>query len=137
MFMKKFLFMLAVLTACFSFSSCGDDGDGDFDYPMSSLHGTWTLTHVQVSGVWVNVISGPYASLGGSVTFYEDGKYADVSNQGVTVTGTYKASGKTIVCYVSGSEYGRYKVTKLQGGKMEGVCTVAGTVSMNIKAEKK
>ncbi|MCM1516476.1 MAG: lipocalin family protein [Paraprevotella sp.] len=135
--MKKFLFMLAVLTACFSFSSCGDDGDGGFDYPMSTLYGTWTLTHVQENGIWVNVVSGPYALLGGSVTFYEDGKYAENSNLGITVTGTYKASGKTIVCYVSGSEFGRYKVTKLQGGKMEGVCTVSGGVSRNIKAEKR
>lgn len=135
--MKKFLFMLAVLTACFSFSSCSDNADSDFDYPMSSLHGTWTLTHMQVGDIWVDVVSGPYASLGGSVSFYEDGKYTEVSNLGITVTGTYKASGKTVVCYVSGSEFGRYKVTKLQGDKMEGVCTVAGGGSMNIKAKKK
>lgn len=134
--MKKILvIMLAMLTMCFSFSSCSSDDDDKFDYPMETLCGTWNLTDVQLSsGKWVDVTGWQYSEYRASITFYSDGTYYGKGALG-NGRGTYKSSGNTIVTYVGGEEYIRYTIKSVNNNEMEGTM-YDDSGSINFKAKK-
>ena len=54
--MKKiFLMWMLVFAAVVSFSSCSDDDESKFDYPMNTLYGTWEVTEIMAGGTWYDV----------------------------------------------------------------------------------
>ncbi len=133
--MKKIsVLMLAMLTMCFTFSSCSDDDD-KFDYPMETLYGTWDLTDVQLSsGEWIDLTRWQYSEYRASIRFNPDNTYYGSGYFG-NGRGTYKASGNTIITYVDGEEYLRYTIKSVNGDRLEGTM-YDGSSSINFKAEK-
>lgn len=134
--MKKILvMMLAMLTMCFAFSSCSSDDD-KFDYSMETLYGTWDLTDVQLSsGNWIDLTGWQYSEYRASITFNPDGTYYGRGSFG-NGSGTYKASGSTIITYVGGKEYLRYTIKSANDNRMEGTM-YDNSSSMNFKAKKR
>lgn len=121
--MKRFLLsMLAVALVACTFSSCSkDDDEPKFDYPMETLVGKWRITHVEqkdgsmfdvTTAIAEKVFKPTYA------TFNTDGTYSGSGEFG-NGSGTFKAIGKTITCYVSGKEYLKYDVLSLSGTQCE------------------
>jgi hypothetical protein len=109
--MKKwFLLLIAPLLALvLCLSSCSNDDDDDplsgFDYSAETLYGTWKITKYKD-------ITWPFQTT--TATFRSDGTYTGRGYFG-NGTGTYKASGKTIRCYIDGDLYCRYDVISLSG----------------------
>ncbi len=92
----------------FSLSGCSKDDDSPasgFDYPVSSLYGTWKITQV-------GIIDWPYETT--TATFNSNGKYIGEGYFG-DGTGTYTAKDSTIRCYISGELYCKYIVHSLSG----------------------
>lgn len=114
--MKKILsfMLLAVMTVGFStvFTSCSDDDDA-FDYEMSQLVGTWVVSQVDTGSGYRT-----WPLQRTTATFNADGTYSGRGYFG-TGSGTYRASGKTIITYISGEEYYRYDVLSLSGNTCE------------------
>ena len=130
--MRKLLFVLFILPL--SFISCSSDDDSaGFDYDLEVLYGTWRITHIDVGSGYVNVtstssITPTYA------TFNPDGTYSGKGYFG-NGSGTYKAEGKRITCYVSGSEYTHYDVISLTGDICE-LTMAMGSESINLRCAK-
>lgn len=129
--MKKILFLLAMLPM-FVFSSCSDDDD--FDYPMETLYGTWNATDVKVDGRWYDVTTYPYTKFGMSISFRSDGTFSGKGYFG-TGSGTYEATGNTIITYLDGEEYMSYTVNSLSDKNAELTMSMDGE-SIDIKAKK-
>lgn len=71
---------------------------------MNMIYGTWVLDEVDTGNGYKNLIlEETYA------TFKKDGRYYGKCYFG-NRSGTYKAKGKTITCFVSGKEYIKYDV---------------------------
>ena len=51
---------MLVFAAVVSFSSCSDDDESKFDYPMDTLYGTWEVTEIMAGGTWYDVTKYPY-----------------------------------------------------------------------------
>ena len=102
---------LVALVACKKEESTG------FDYDLNLLYGTWRVTHVmQSNGSWFNVTTEiaesvfepTYATFNSNGTFSGSGELGNGS-------GTWTATGKTIITRVGGEEYLRYDVLSLSG----------------------
>ena len=130
---KSVLLMFAVLAMVLS--GCSSDDDDNFNYPMSSLHGTWKGTSVKVKGNWVDITKFPYTEFGFSISFYQDGTYYGKGYFG-DGDGTYKTKKNIIYTYIDGEEYARYDIKSLSGNKAELTMTMDGE-SMDVKVEKK
>ena len=122
--MKKQLLMLAVLFGlATTYTSCkkNDPTTPAFEYSIGTLHGTWRITHVESKyGLMVNVTD-PIAERSFKptyATFNADGTYSGRGFLG-NGSGTYKASGKTITCYIDGKEFMKYDVLSLDGNTCE------------------
>ena len=137
--MKKTILsmLLAVMTVGLSavFTSCSsDDDENKFDYPMSTLYGTWETT--EVNGL--DVTSFLFYEYRAEITFYENGKYYGRGYFG-TGNGTYTAAGKTITTYVNGEKYLTYTISKLSedGKSMEGrMYDDSGSISFNARKKR-
>lgn len=135
---KRSYVLVVLLCGFFLFTAC--QKEPAFDYPMETLYGTWEGTDVKTSNGWVNIESSYYSDVQFSITFYEDGSYRGRGYFG-NGTGTYTASGKTIVTYVDGKEYYRYDVISLVGNRghlrmyHQGE-TMAETSEIEIKVKK-
>lgn len=134
----KWGFVLVLLSCVCLLGAC--QKEPAFDYPMETLYGTWNGTDVKTSSGWVNIESSYFSDLQFSITFFEDGSYRGRGYFG-NGTGTYTASGKTIVTYVNDKEYYRYDVISLVGniGHLRMYCqgeTMAETSEIEIKVKK-
>lgn len=135
--MKKFLSMTLLLTAMFlTFSSCSNDDDDEFDFPMETLYGTWEGTSINIDGSWTDITQYPFTEFSFSIKFNSDGTYTGRGYFG-NGSGTYTAKGKTIITYVNGKEYFRYEVKSLSGNIAELSMTVDGSKDViDIKVRK-
>lgn len=115
--MKKYILLLLVISVL-SLSSCSKSVKNDFDYPMSTLYGTWEGTDVYIDGSWMDITSFWFEDLQFSITFYEDGSYFGDGYFG-TGYGTYETSGNMIYTYVGGEPYYNYRVISLNNNKAE------------------
>lgn len=70
-----------------------------------------------------------------SISFKSDGTFYGKGYLG-NGSGTYKATGNTIVTYLDGEEYIRYTVKSLSGDDAELTMSMDGE-SLDIKAEKR
>ena len=131
---KSFIVMLLLAVTGFVFMSCDKDDDDDFDYPMESLYGTWNVTDVKAGGRWYDVTTYPYTKFGMSISFKSNGSFYGKGFFG-NGSGTYKATGNTIITYLGDEEYIRYTVKSLSGNNAELTMSMGGE-SMDIKAEK-
>ncbi len=126
--------MLLLAVTGLVFMSCDKDDDDDFDYPMESLYGTWNVTDVKAGGRWYDVTTYPYTKFGMSISFKSNGSFYGKGYFG-NGSGTYKATGNTIITYLGDEEYIRYTVKSLSGNNAELTMSMGGE-SMDIKAEK-
>lgn len=132
--MKRILLLFAAVV-CVAFVGCSkDDGNDGFKYG-DAIYGTWDVTHVKSDGSWIDITSPLFSKYQASATFNADGTYSGSGYFG-TGSGTYKASGNTIVCYISGSEYARYDVRSLSDNVAEMTMTMAGS-SVDIRCKKR
>lgn len=140
--MKKFLLTaIAIVGVVLAFSGCSNDDEpqNGFDFPLETLYGTWRVTHVeQKDGTMFDittyaaerVIKPTYA------TFNADGTYSGRGYFG-NGSGTYKTKGKTITCFVDGTEYLKYDVLSLSGTQCELKMYESGsTSSTKIRCKK-
>lgn len=140
--MKKILITaLAIIGMVFAFSGCSKDDEpqNGFDYPLETLYGTWRVTHVEqkdgtmfdvTTSVAEKVFKPTYA------TFNVDGTYSGRGYFG-NGAGTYKALGKTITCFIDGTEYLKYDVLSLSGTQCELKMYESGsTSSIKIRCKK-
>ena len=105
---KQVFLLLPVLVILFDLSGCSKDDNSPasgFDYPVSSLYGTWKVTQV-------GTIDWMYETT--TATFKSNGTYIGVGYFG-DGAGTYTAKDSTIRCYVSGEFYCKYIVHSLTG----------------------
>jgi len=113
--MKKVILLLAVLAGMFA--GCSKDDDEGFNYDINLLIGEWRVTHVeQKDGSMFNVTSSIAESVFAPTyaTFNSNGTYSGRGSFG-TGSGTYTATGNTIITYIGGEEYLRYDVLALNG----------------------
>ena len=140
--MKKILITaIAIIGMVFAFSGCSKDDEpqNGFDYPLETLYGTWRVTHVEqkdgtmfdvTTSVAEMVFKPTYA------TFNVDGTYSGRGFFG-NGSGTYKAKGKTITCFIDGTEYLKYDVLSLSGTQCELKMYKSGsTSSIKIRCKK-
>lgn len=132
---------IAIIGVVFAFSGCSKDDElqNGFDYPLETLYGTWRVTHVeQKDGTMFDITTSTaerffeptYA------TFNDDGTYSGRGYFG-NGSGTYKAQGKTITCFVDGTEYLKYDVLSLSGTQCELKMYESGsTSSIKIRCRK-
>lgn len=127
--MKKiFLLMTVCLIAL---SGCSKDEDTKFNYDIKTLYGTWQITHVDTKG---GSDFSPWILATTTATFNSDGTYSGSGYFG-NGTGTYKAKGKTVTCYVEGKEYIKYDIISLEST----LCTLKmydETAAVTIKCKK-
>lgn len=118
---RTLLATITLLALIVTFSRCKKNEPSTFDYPLETLYGTWRITHVeQKNGVMLDVTtySAEKYFKPTYATFNEDGTYSGRGYFG-NGSGTYKAQGKTITCYIDGSEYVKYDVLSLSGQECE------------------
>lgn len=132
--MKRILLLFAAI-ACVAFVGCSDDDDNDGFKYGDAIYGTWDVTHVKSDGSWIDITSPLFSKYQASATFNADGTYSGSGYFG-TGSGTYKASGSMIVCYISGSEYARYDVRSLSDNIAEMTMTM-GDSSVDIRCKKR
>ena len=134
--MRKFI-LLTLLALPLFLVSCSSDDESDFDYDLEALYGTWRITHMNTGSGYVNITTAdvitPIAPT--YATFNSDGTY---SGRGVfgDGSGTYKAKGKRITCYIEGVEYVHYDVISLTGNACELTMVIMASEGINIKCEK-
>lgn len=139
--MKKLLLtMIALVGLVVAFSGCSkSDEPNGFDYPQETLHGTWRVTHVeQKDGSMFDVTTSFAESVFEPTyaTFKADGTYSGRGYFG-NGSGTYKAQGKTITCFIEGVEYLKYDVLSLSGKQCElKMYQTGSTSSIKIRCEK-
>lgn len=134
--MKKVLSMTLLLTAMlFTFSSCSDDDDSKFDYPMEDLYGEWDVVAIEVNGKWCFTNMPQYKKFAMSISFNSDGTFYGSGYLGYG-SGTYTTAGNTIITYLKGKEYIRYVVKSLRSNTAA-LTMVQGDTSLDIHAVKK
>ncbi len=131
--MKTKLIAITLLFTIALCSSCSKEKSA-FDYPMTTLYGTWKAVSIQSDGKWYDVTKYPYTKFGMSITFYKDGTFYGSGYFG-NGSGTYKAKGKTITTYIDGKEYFVYTVNSLSND-MADLNMSDGKGLIRIKAEK-
>lgn len=115
--------MVALVGLVVALSGCSKDDEPSnaFDYPMETLYGTWRVTHIEqkngsmldvTTPIAERVFEPTYATFNADGTYSGRGAFGDGS-------GTYKAKGKTISCFVDGQEYLKYDVISLVGTQCE------------------
>lgn len=135
LFMKKFLLLCVAIIAAVTFAGCDKDDEPGFKYG-DAIFGTWDLTHIkQNDGSWLDISSPVFNKFHASATFNTDGTYSGSGYFG-TGSGTYKANGVTIICYMGKTEYARYKIHSLSGHIAEMTMTMEGE-SIDIKCLKR
>ncbi|WP_075559895.1 lipocalin-like domain-containing protein [Parabacteroides timonensis] len=113
---KNFILLLTlIITIC---AGCSDDEKLDFDKDI--LIGKWKLTKVEINGSYVDVTKPPYSYTieAAYATFNSDDSYYGEGYFG-NGKGNYKASGKTITCYIDGKEYVRYQILNISAKECE------------------
>lgn len=132
--MKKFL-LLCVAIASVAFVGCSDDDEPNFKYG-DAIYGTWDITHLkQKDGSWLDITSSIFDQFHASATFNSDGTYYGSGYFG-NGSGTYKAKGTTIICYIENTEYARYNIHSLSDNVAEMTMTMDGD-SVEIKCKKR
>ena len=135
--MRKLLSMMLIMASFVCFTSCSDDEEDEFDYPMETVYGTWEGTGIFIDGKWIDITSYWYSDFHFSITFYRDGTYYGKGYFG-TGSGTYKASGKTIKTYVDGESYFNYEIVSLNVKEAHLLMSVEGSNDkLPIKVRKK
>ena len=108
--------------AIVSLSCSKDEPQGSkFDYPLEVLHGTWRVTHVEKEDGSMFDVTSPIAEKHFKptyATFNPDWTYSGRGFFG-NGSGTYKAQGKTVICYIDGEEYLKYDILSLSGNQCE------------------
>ena len=139
--MKRVLLTtIAIIVVVTAFVGCNSNKPNDgFDYPLKTLYGTWRITHVeQTDGTMLNVTT-PLAERAFEptyATFNPDGTYSGKGYFG-NGSGTYKAEGKTITCFIDGTEYLKYDVLSLSDDQCELKMYRSGkTFSIKIRCKK-
>jgi uncharacterized lipoprotein NlpE involved in copper resistance len=118
--MKKVVFLLLAVVAVL-LAGCDKDDDPKFDYDMELLYGKWRITHVEQKDGSMFDVTTPIAERVFKptyITFNKGGSYSGSGEFG-NGSGTYTATGKTIITYVDGQEYLRYDVLSLTGENAE------------------
>ncbi len=140
--MKKILITaLAIIGMVLAFSACSkeDEPQNGFDYPLETLYGTWRVTHVEQKNGSMFDVTTPIAEMVFKPTyaiFNADGTYSGRGFFG-NGSGTYKAKGKTITCFIDGTEYLKYDVLSLSGTQCELKMYKSGsTSSIKIRCKK-
>ena len=118
--MKKFLLTtVAIVGMVFAFSACSKDDV--FDYPLETLYGTWRVTHVEQKDGSMFDVTTSFAKMVFKptyITFNTNGTYSARGFFG-DGSGTYKAKGKTITCFIDGTEYLKCDILSLSGTQCE------------------
>lgn len=106
---------------------------------METLYGTWRITHLeQKSGAMLEIATPTmefwytptYATFNSDGTFSGRGLFGNGS-------GTYKAQGKTVTCFIDGQEFMKYKVISLSKTECELEMSPAGSsTSTKIRCKK-
>lgn len=112
--------LLMMVAAVLALAGCSKDDEPGFDYEISLIHGTWRVSHAWLNGGYLNVVGTIYEDVFEPtyITFNSDGSYSGEGEFGYG-SGTYKASGKTIVTYIGGEEYARYDILSLSENTAE------------------
>lgn len=122
--MKKFLIILSAIIGLTTFqTSCKKDNSDPqrFEYSLETLHGTWRITHIETKEGAMFDITTSIAEMSIEptyATFNSDGTYSGRGYFG-NGKGTYRAVGKTITCYIDGTEFMKYDVLSLNGNTCE------------------
>ncbi len=127
--------MLLCVTCTIVLSSCSKEEGEDFNYPMSSLYGTWDGTAINTGDGWWDITGFLYYEYQYSISFYEGGRYYGRGYFG-TGGGTYEASGNVISTYVDGKPYRKYRVKSLNNDRAEVEWFVDGaseTIGLRLK----
>ena len=138
---KNLLLLAAVLGLSILPSSCKKDEPAPqrFEYAIETLHGTWRITHVESKDGSMFDVTTPIAEKTIQptyATFNADGTYSGRGYFGEG-SGTYKASGKTITCYIDGTEFMKYDVLSLSGNTCELRMSKLGSdLSLRIRCKK-
>jgi len=111
-------------------TSCNKDDKDKFDYDINLLHGTWRVTHLEMSTGWSTWLLGRTTA-----TFNPNGTYSGAGYFG-TGSGTYKATGKTVITYIGGDEFYRYDVISLSATNAELRMYEKGTEGIKIRVVK-
>lgn len=129
--MKKLLLFFAAASMTLAAYSQNNENSG-FDYDPKIIAGTWTVANI-VSGTGEDQ---PWPHEKTSVTFFENGNISGTGYFG-SGFGTYKLSGKSIVCYVDGYEYVRANVVRFSDNNKTCVLDLmlGGTI-LRIKCKK-
>lgn len=129
--MKQTLFFLTIALSIV-FTSCSKDNDEPkFNYDINTLIGTWEITEADTGDGYTDWILEAT-----SATFNSDGSYAGKGYFG-NGSGTYKAEGNTITCFVDGKEFLKYDVISLASNSCELKMYVKDGKSIKIKCKKK
>lgn len=131
---KSFLMWIFLFTIIVSHSSCSNDDESKFDYPMETLYGKWMGTAIEVKGKWIDITHYPYIKYLFGINFTSDGEYIGVGYFG-NGRGNYEAIGNTIYTYVDGEEYARYVVKRLTDNEAE-LTMYMNEESINIRVKK-
>lgn len=140
--MKKFLFIFSAIMGLTTLqTSCKKDDPAPqrFEYALETLHGTWRITHIETKDGAMFDVTTPIAAKTIKptyATFNADGTYSGRGYFGEG-SGTYKASGKTITCYIDGTEFMKYDVLSLSGNICELRMSKPGSdLSLRIRCKK-
>lgn len=115
--MRKSVIMLAVAALLAAHPGCKDDDDDDepewgmmpsFQY-ADILIGTWDSYACEVDGEMVKMTSSLFQEQQFSAAFRADGTYTGTGYFG-DGDGTYRAEDSTVITYVDGKEYLRYRI---------------------------
>lgn len=133
--MKKLL-ILTTLLCTLLFIGCSKDDDPKFNYDLNTLYGKWKITHLYVTDGYIDVSTYPGNTIVPATyaTFKADGTYSGSGYFG-NGSGTYKAVGNAVTCYIEGKEYARYDVITLSGNNCELTMSM-GSSSTKIKCQK-
>lgn len=132
---SRLLLLLLILSTVFT--ACNKDEDDEkFDYDRDLLIGKWRITHIELKDGYVDITKYPYtltidptyATFNSDGTFEGEGYFGDG-------TGTYKAIGKIITCYIDKEEYAKYEVLSLTGTICELKATIDGE-TIKVKCKK-
>lgn len=101
---------------------------------METIYGRWSGIAVKSEGTWIDITTAPGNALAFSATFKSDGTYSGDGFFG-TGSGTYKAKGDTLITYIKGKEYARYKIQSISGNIAEMTMLIDGE-NIEIRCQK-
>ena len=119
------------------FSRCSKT-ESAFDYEKEALVGKWKLTEILIDGHYITVTEYPYNKVIAPtyVTFYSNDTFYGEGYFGQG-NGTYKATGKTVTCYLEKEKepYAKYRILSLKDNACEAEMTMEGE-SITIRCVK-